>query len=47
LCARHEDEELLGAFVASRLEERHGSQFGALSAGLPLESLAGRTVPGF
>jgi putative acyl-CoA dehydrogenase len=47
LCARHEDEELVGAFGASRVEERHGSQFGALSAGLPLESLAGRTVPGF
>ena len=45
LCARHEDEELLGAFTASRLDERHGPQFGALGARLPLEKLARRTVP--
>jgi putative acyl-CoA dehydrogenase len=45
LCARHEDEELLDAFVASRLGERHGAQFGALDSALPLDSLARRTVP--
>ncbi len=45
LCARHQDEELLGAFSASRLNERHSAQFGALTAGLPLEHLARRTVP--
>ncbi|MEX0796469.1 MAG: acyl-CoA dehydrogenase family protein [Acidimicrobiia bacterium] len=47
LCARHEDEELLGAFAASRLDESHGAQFGALATGLPLENLARRTVPQF
>lgn len=47
LCARHEDEELLGAFAASRLDERHGAQFGALANRLPLENLARRTVPQF
>jgi putative acyl-CoA dehydrogenase len=45
LCARHEDEELLDAFVASRLSERHGAQFGTLDPGLPLDVLARRTVP--
>jgi putative acyl-CoA dehydrogenase len=45
LCARHEDEELLDAYVASRLSERHGAQFGALDPALPLDVLARRTVP--
>jgi putative acyl-CoA dehydrogenase len=45
LCARHEDDELLDAYVASRLSERHSAQFGTLNPTLPLETLARRTVP--
>jgi putative acyl-CoA dehydrogenase len=45
LCARHEDDELLDAYVASRLSERHSAQFGTLTPTLPLETLARRTVP--
>lgn len=47
LCARHEDDELLGAFVASRLSEGHRAQFGTLDPALPLEALAQRSVPRF
>jgi putative acyl-CoA dehydrogenase len=47
LCARHEDDELLGAFAASRLDERHGMQYGTLEPGLPLDVLSRRTVPRF
>jgi putative acyl-CoA dehydrogenase len=47
LCARHEDDGLLGAFAASRLDERHGMQYGTLEPGLPLDVLSRRTVPRF
>ena len=47
LCARHEDDELLGAFAASRLDERHGMQYGTLEPRLPLDVLSRRTVPRF
>jgi putative acyl-CoA dehydrogenase len=45
LSARHEDDDLLGAYASSRLGGRRGSQFGTLDPRLRLTTLARRTVP--
>ncbi|MCB1247144.1 MAG: acyl-CoA dehydrogenase family protein [Acidimicrobiia bacterium] len=45
LVVRYGDDDLLAAFVASRLRGDHGAQFGTLRSGLPITDLARRAVP--
>lgn len=45
LIARHEDQDLLDAYTSSRLDGNHGSLFGTLDPGLPVDELARRSVP--
>jgi hypothetical protein len=45
LVIKHGDDHLIGGYTGSRLGDRAFSQYGAMSAHLPLEALARRAVP--